>query len=97
MVTDDTVGTMNDPTRRDDAPADMVPADIMPTDMVPADDAPADVVPAEPLTFEPTGDDEIDAALVSLRTMADLPAHEHAAVVERVHRVLQDRLADGQE
>lgn len=97
----DTVGDMNDPTRGDEAR----PGDLVAGDLARGDD-PSSAAEAHEgqaagadhmMTFEPTGDDDIDAALSSLRAMADLPAHDHAAVVERVHRVLQDRLADGQE
>lgn len=39
-----------------------------------------------------TGDRRVDEALRPLESLDGLPVHEHAAVVERVHRSLQDRL-----
>ncbi|HEY9410940.1 MAG TPA: hypothetical protein VIP77_15265 [Jiangellaceae bacterium] len=44
---------------------------------------------------ETTGDAQVDAVLEPLGTLDGLPVHEHAAVVDSVHRALQDRLADG--
>lgn len=47
---------------------------------------------------EPTGDNAVDAALRQLDTATDQPLDIQIEVSERVHRVLQDRLADlGQE
>ncbi|WP_166355536.1 hypothetical protein [Phytoactinopolyspora limicola] len=43
---------------------------------------------------ESTGDAAVDEALRTLRGLEAKPVHEHAAVVEQVHRALQDRLAD---
>lgn len=40
-----------------------------------------------------TGDAQVDEAVRTLDTLDALPVHEHAAVFERVHQVLQDRLA----
>jgi hypothetical protein len=46
----------------------------------------------------PTGDNAVDAALRQLDTATDQPLDIQIEVSERVHRVLQDRLADlGQE
>ncbi|MBB5791413.1 hypothetical protein [Jiangella mangrovi] len=39
-----------------------------------------------------TGDAQVDEAVRTLETLDGLPVHEHAAVYERVHQVLQDRL-----
>jgi hypothetical protein len=44
-----------------------------------------------------TGDPRVDAALAPLDTLEDAPVHEHPAVVEDVHRALQDILAEEQE
>jgi hypothetical protein len=47
---------------------------------------------------EPTGDDAVDAALRQLDGATDEPLDVQIEVAERVHRVLQGRLADlGQE
>jgi hypothetical protein len=40
-----------------------------------------------------TGDAQVDEAVRTLESLDGLPAHEHAAVFERVHQVLQDRLS----
>ncbi|WP_233507465.1 hypothetical protein [Jiangella anatolica] len=40
-----------------------------------------------------TGDAQVDEAVRTLDALDGMPVHEHAAVVERVHQVLQDRLA----
>ena len=47
-------------------------------------------------TGEPagTGDDRVDQALTRLSELDGRPVHEHAAVVEDVHRALQDALAE---
>lgn len=39
-----------------------------------------------------TGDTQVDEALRPLAQLDELGVHEHAAVVEEVHRSLQDRL-----
>jgi hypothetical protein len=39
-----------------------------------------------------TGDAQVDEAVRALDTLDGLPVYEHAAVFERVHQVLQDRL-----
>jgi hypothetical protein len=51
-----------------------------------------------PPEFEPgsTGDAEVDEAVRALDAIQQLPVHEHATVVEGVHRALQDRLAESQ-
>lgn len=41
-----------------------------------------------------TGDDRVDQALTRLAELDGRPVHEHAAVVEDVHRALQDALAE---
>jgi hypothetical protein len=41
-----------------------------------------------------TGDDRVDQALTRLAELDDRPVHDHAAVVEEVHRALQDALAE---
>ncbi|WP_158602828.1 hypothetical protein [Jiangella rhizosphaerae] len=40
-----------------------------------------------------TGDAQVDEAVRTLQALDELPVHEHAPLVERVHQVLQDRLA----
>lgn len=50
---------------------------------------------ADEINDESTGDAQVDAMLQPLDTLDGLPVHEHAAVVDSVHRALQDRLADG--
>lgn len=40
-----------------------------------------------------TGDAQVDEAVRTLESLEALPVHEHAAVFERVHQVLQDRLS----
>jgi hypothetical protein len=49
---------------------------------------------AEPPT---TGDEGVDAALAALEGVLDEPLETRLAVLERVHRTLQDRLADVEE
>ena len=44
-----------------------------------------------------TGDQSVDAALAELRGVLDDPVETRLAVLERVHRTLQDRLADVEE
>jgi hypothetical protein len=44
-----------------------------------------------------TGDARIDSALAALDDLDGTPVHEHAAVIEEVHRSLQDVLADEDE
>jgi hypothetical protein len=41
-----------------------------------------------------TGDDRVDEALTRLSELDDKPVQEHAAVVEEIHRALQDTLAE---
>ena len=41
-----------------------------------------------------TGDDRVDQALLRLAELGATPVHEHAAVVEAIHRSLQDALAE---
>ncbi len=41
-----------------------------------------------------TGDPRVDSALAALDEVDGTPVHDHAAVVEEVHRSLQDALAD---
>jgi hypothetical protein len=41
-----------------------------------------------------TGDARIDSALAALDGLDETPVHEHTAVIEEVHRSLQDALAD---
>jgi hypothetical protein len=43
---------------------------------------------------QPTGDQAIDEVLAQLDAVADAPLEIQIEVGERVHRVLQDRLAD---
>ncbi len=53
-------------------------------------------VPAAPppgQTVE-TGDERVDRAVARLAELDDRPVHEHAAVVESIHRSLQDTLAE---
>jgi hypothetical protein len=40
-----------------------------------------------------TGDARVDEALKPLRSLDDAPVHDHPAVIEDVHRTLQDILA----
>ena len=44
-----------------------------------------------------TGDDAVDTALAALEDVVDEPLETRLAVLERVHRTLQDRLADVEE
>lgn len=44
-----------------------------------------------------TGDAQVDEALRPLETLEGLPVHEHATVVEGVHRALQARLTRGEQ
>jgi hypothetical protein len=44
-----------------------------------------------------TGDAEVDDALRALDALDDLPVHDHAEIVDTVHRALQDRLNQEQE
>jgi hypothetical protein len=44
-----------------------------------------------------TGDPRVDAALAPLAVLDEAPVEEHPAVVEEVHRALQDILAEEQE
>ena len=39
-----------------------------------------------------TGDAQVDEAMRTLQALDGLPVHEHATVIENVHRALQDRL-----
>ncbi|WP_035812758.1 hypothetical protein [Jiangella gansuensis] len=41
-----------------------------------------------------TGDASVDEAVRSLERLDRLPVHQHADVIDDVHRALQDRLAD---
>lgn len=56
--------------------------------------------PAEPAgAVEPatTGDSRVDEALTRLTELADKPVHEHAVIVEDIHRSLQDALAEDED
>jgi hypothetical protein len=44
-----------------------------------------------------TGDPSVDAALAALEGVLEEPLETRLAVLERVHRTLQDRLADVEE
>ncbi|HEX6326120.1 MAG TPA: hypothetical protein VFZ72_06080 [Jiangellaceae bacterium] len=56
--------------------------------------APAgETAPAAPAA-DSTGDDRVDQALSRLAELDAAPVHEHAAVVEAIHRSLQDTLAE---
>jgi hypothetical protein len=44
-----------------------------------------------------TGDGSVDAALAALARVLEEPVESRLAVLERVHRTLQDRLADVEE
>lgn len=50
--------------------------------------------PASGQTVESTGDDRVDQALSRLAELDGTPVHEHAPVVEAIHRSLQDTLAE---
>ena len=54
---------------------------------------------SEPRSGPPssTGDARIDSTLAALDGLDEAPVHEHAAVIEEVHRSLQDALADEDE
>lgn len=41
-----------------------------------------------------TGDASVDEAVRSLERLDRLPVHQHADVIDDVHRALQERLAD---
>ena len=49
--------------------------------------------PADPAA-ESTGDERVDQAISRLAELDAAPVHEHAAVVEAIHRSLQDTLAE---
>ncbi len=57
---------------------------------------PADV-PERPARPPATGDQAVDAAVAALAEVAVHPLEERLAVLENVHRTLQDRLADVEE
>lgn len=61
------------------------------------DEQPAPGTPTE--ADEPAGtrDDRVDQALTRLAELDGRPVHEHAAVVEDVHRALQDALAEDED
>ena len=80
---------MSEPTRHDD-PASETRAHV-------ADTADAGPRRVDAWAAEPTGDVHVDEALTLLVHLDTTPVHEHAGGVERVHRVLQDRLTDGQD
>ena len=44
-----------------------------------------------------TGDQAVDDAVAALAGVADEPLEQRLGVLERVHRTLQDRLADVEE
>lgn len=52
--------------------------------------------PHTPVPGDPplTGDDAVDEATAALAGVADEPLEVRLGVLERVHRTLQDRLAD---
>ena len=52
--------------------------------------------PGQPTTAA-TGDPRVDTALAPLNALEDAPVDDHPAVVEDVHRTLQDILAEEQE
>ncbi|MCI0688250.1 MAG: hypothetical protein L0Y54_13595 [Sporichthyaceae bacterium] len=75
----------NDPNRPDDGEDDLSPHERT----VPTGD------PDVPLPEPPeTGDERVDDALTELAEITGQPPAEHVAVFERVHRRLQDTLAD---
>lgn len=43
---------------------------------------------------DPAGDPRVDAALTRLAELDGLTVHQHAAVIEDIHRSLQDTLAE---
>lgn len=43
----------------------------------------------------PTGDATVDEGLRVLPGLEARPVHEHPGIIEEVHQMLQDRLADG--
>ena len=45
-------------------------------------------------TGDGTGAERVDRALLRLAELDDRPMHEHAAMVEAIHRSLQDILAE---
>lgn len=53
--------------------------------------------PAEIPAGESTGDARVDDAVERLAGLDDVPVHDHAAVIESVHRILQDALAEEQD
>ncbi|MGH8824170.1 MAG: hypothetical protein ACRDVN_06815 [Jiangellaceae bacterium] len=55
---------------------------------------PPDSTDSGPDQVTGTGDARIDTALAALEGLDRASVHEHAAVVEEVHRSLQDALAD---
>ncbi|MGH8776981.1 MAG: hypothetical protein ACRDWI_18155 [Jiangellaceae bacterium] len=55
---------------------------------------PADPPDHREAAAESTGNPRVDAGLARLADLERRPVHEHAAVVEEVHRALQDTLAE---
>jgi len=53
--------------------------------------------PERPARPPATGDQAVDAAVAALAEVAVHPLEERLAVLEHVHRTLQDRLADVEE
>lgn len=55
-------------------------------------------VPTPPVSAgDSTGDDRVDEALTRLDELDTLPVHDHATVVEDIHRALQDTLAEDED
>lgn len=92
---------LGDMSEQDERPAD----EAEPVDERTEADAPGPAAPqATPaqagkpapavLAADSTGDDRVDQALRRLAELDAAPVHEHAAVVEAIHRSLQDTLAE---
>ncbi|MFW6091270.1 MAG: hypothetical protein ACODAF_05295 [Actinomycetota bacterium] len=58
--------------------------------------APATAQP-EAAAPEATGDPRVDEALQRLTALDDMPVGDHVAVVEGIHRTLQDALAEDED
>jgi hypothetical protein len=57
----------------------------------------ADTADPGPDPVSSTGDARVDSALAALDGLDETPVQEHAAVIEEIHRSLQDALADEDE
>ena len=82
-------GALDEEINRDEIEGEVV-QDSIDSVMVLAEHDNALVLPV----WEPTGDNEVDAALEELATLDDLDIHDHPAVFTSVHGRLHQRLSD---